>query len=53
MHLAEIHALDPSATQGRADRGTGTGLASAHDELDDLVVGEGLFGHGDWKEKRA
>jgi hypothetical protein len=46
-YLAEIHALDASATQGRTDGRAGAGLASAHDELYDLIVGEGFFGHSE------
>jgi hypothetical protein len=45
--LAEIHALDTFASQGRTDRRTGTGLAGAHNELDELVFGEDFAGHCD------
>jgi hypothetical protein len=38
MYLAEVHGLDTLATQCRTDGRRGRGLASAHDELDDLVV---------------
>lgn len=38
-HLAKVHTLHTFTTQGGTDRGTGTGLAGAHDELHDLILG--------------
>lgn len=47
-HLAKVHTLHTFTSQCRTDWRTGTGLASAHDELDDLVLLESLASHGWW-----
>lgn len=46
-HLAKVHTLDTLATQRRTDRRAGTGLASADDELDELVLLQSVPGHGE------
>jgi hypothetical protein len=46
-HLAKVHTLDTLATQRRTDRRTGAGLASADDELDELVLLQNVPGHGE------
>lgn len=42
-HLAEIHRLDTLTTEGWTDRGTGTRLTGADDELDDGLESGGGF----------
>ena len=44
--LAKVHALHTFAAQGRADRRTGAGLASADNQLDELILGQRVLGHG-------
>lgn len=46
-YLAEIHALHTFATQCRTDGRAGTGLAGAHDQFDDLILGHCLARHGE------
>lgn len=50
-HLAKVHTLHTFTTQGRTDRRTGAGLASAHNELDDLVLGQCLLRHGGMRSR--
>lgn len=48
MYLAKVHGLDTFATQCRTDGRRGRGLASADDELDDLVVCDCFSCHDDY-----
>lgn len=44
-HLAKIHALDTFTTQRGSNGGTGTGLASPDNELDNLLFGQRVPRH--------
>ena len=44
-HLAKVHTLDTLATQRGTDWGTGAGLASADNQLDELVLLQRISGH--------
>lgn len=46
-HLAKVHTLDTLTTQRGTDGGTGTGLACTDDELDELLLLQGVSGHGE------
>ena len=44
-HLAKVHTLDTFTTQGWTNRGTGTGLTSPDDELDELFLSKCVLSH--------
>jgi hypothetical protein len=46
-HLAKVHTLDTLATQRRTDWGTGAGLTSADNQLDELVLLQRVSGHNE------